>query len=286
MSMNYASAEIMNNLIVALEKSYNCLDYALSAQEYALSYNTVERNFQFLYGLSNLQSSGFSMIEETLIFGKGLIKSQTDSNNLQLPVSAKELGFKVTDILGSINESSNAYAFGVIYLTSDLVDGEELVFSLARPTSAPNGYAFLISKDVSLDDAENIIRTSLDFVYPAPAKDYYLEIYKFIADIEIYDQTVKNSRVFFKIIDERKPRGYFGYSEEKISKILVPQIIRNYQSIQELYNIQKIYVRKIMDSWVGSNDWSPNFVNFWRNSNKTLPTPLLNYLQNEMSIII
>lgn len=286
MSMNYASAEIMNNLIVALEKSYNCLDYALSAQEYALSYNTVERNLQLLYGLSNLQSSGLSMIEETLVFGKGLIKSQTDSSNLQLPVSAKELGFKVTDILGSINESSNAYAFGVIYLTSDLVDGEELVFSLARPTSAPNGYAFLISKDVSLDDAENIIRTSLDFVYPAPAKDYYLEIYKFIADIEIYDQTVKNSRVFFKIIDERKPRGYFGYSEEKISKILVPQIIRNYQSIQELYNIQKIYVRKIIDSWVGSNDWSPNFVNFWRNSNKTLPTPLLNYLQNEMSIII
>jgi hypothetical protein len=286
MSMNYASAEIMNNLVVALDKSYNCIDYALSAQEYALSYNTVERNLQLLYGLSNLQSSGISMIEETLVFGKGLIKSQTDSSNLQLPVSAKELGFKITDILGSINESSNAYAFGAIYLTSDVVDGEELVFSLARPSSAPSGDAFLISKDVSLDDAENIIRTSLDFVYPAPSKDYYLEIYKFIADIEIYDQTIKNSRVFFKIIDERKPRGYFGYSEEIISKIMVPQIIRNYQSIQELYNIQKIYVRKIMDSWVGSNDWSPDFVNFWKNSDKTLPTPLLNYLQNEMSIII
>lgn len=284
--MNYASAEIMNNLVVALDKSYNCLDYALSAQEYALSYNTVERNLQLLYGLSNLQSSGISMIEETLVFGKGLIKSQTDSNNLQLPVSAKELGFKVTDILGNIYESSNAYAFGVIYLTSDVSEGEELVFSLARPSSAPGGDPFLISKDVSLDDAENIIRTSLDFVYPVPAKDYYLEIYKFIADIEIYDNTIKNSRVFFKIIDERKPRGYFGYSEEKISKVMVPQIIRNYQSIQELYNMQKVYVRSIMDSWVGSNDWSPSFVNFWRNSNKTLPTPLLNYLQNEMSIII
>lgn len=286
MSMNYASAEIMNNLVVALDKSYSCMDYALSAQEYALSYNTVERNLQLLYGLSNLQSSGISMIEETLVFGKGLIKSQTSTSNLQLPLSAKELGFKVTDILGSINESSNAYAFGVIYLTSDAVDGEELVFSLARPSSAPNGDAFLISKDVSLEDAENIITTSLDFVYPTPAKDYYLEIYKFIADIEIYDQTIKNSRVFFKILDERKPRGYFGYSEEKISKIMIPQIIRNYQSIQELYNIQKIYVRKILDSWVGSNDWSPDFVTFWRNSDKTLPTPLLNYLQNEMSINI
>ena len=200
--MNYASAEIMNNLVVALDKSYNCLDYALSAQEYALSYNTVERNLQLLYGLSNLQSSGISMIEETLVFGKGLIKSQTDSNNLQLPVSAKELGFKVTDILGNIYESSNAYAFGVIYLTSDVSDGEELVFSLARPSSAPGGDPFLISKDVSLDDAENIITTSLDFVYPVPAKDYYLEIYKFIADIEIYDNTIKNSRVFFKIIDD------------------------------------------------------------------------------------
>ena len=64
------------------------------------------------------------------------------------------------------------------------------------------------------------------------------------------------------------------------------KIIRNYQSIQELYSTQKMFVRKIMDSWVGSDDWSPNFVNFWRNSGKTLPTPLLNYLQNEMSIII
>lgn len=286
MSMNYASAEIMNNLVVALDKSYSSIDYALSSQEYALSYNTLERNLQLLYGLSSLQSSGISMIEETLVFGKGLIKSQTSANNLQLPTSAKELGFKITDILGNIDQSSNAYAFGAIYLTSDAVDGEEIVFSLARPSSAPNGDPFVIYKDISLSDAENIIKTSLDFVYPAPSKDYYLEIYKFIADIEIYDQTISNSRVFFKIIDERKPRGYFGYSEEKLSKVMVPQIIRNYQSIQELYSAQKMFVRKIMDSWVGSDDWSPNFVNFWRNSGKTLPTPLLNYLQNEMSIII
>jgi hypothetical protein len=92
MSMNYASAEIMNNLVVALDKSYSSIDYALSSQEYALSYNTLERNLQLLYGLSSLQSSGISMIEETLVFGKGLIKSQTSANNLQLPTSAKELG--------------------------------------------------------------------------------------------------------------------------------------------------------------------------------------------------
>ena len=74
---------------------------------------------------------------------------------------AEELGFKVTDILGNIYESSNAYAFGVIYLTSDVSEGEELVFSLARPSSAPGGDPFLISKDVSLDDAENRIIDNL-----------------------------------------------------------------------------------------------------------------------------
>ena len=56
------------------------------------------------YKTQSLQPQFISMIEETLVFGKGLIKSQTDSNNLQLPVSAKELGVKVTDILGNIYE--------------------------------------------------------------------------------------------------------------------------------------------------------------------------------------
>ena len=56
MAMNYASAMSMNNLVIALDKTQKTLDYALSVQEYALSYNTVERNLQLLYGLSNIQT--------------------------------------------------------------------------------------------------------------------------------------------------------------------------------------------------------------------------------------
>ena len=67
MSMNYASAEIMNNLVLALAKTEETIDYALSIQENALSYNSVTRNLQLLYGLSSIKSSSFSMIDEIAI---------------------------------------------------------------------------------------------------------------------------------------------------------------------------------------------------------------------------
>ena len=108
MSMNYSSAESMNNLVMAFYKTEECLDYALSSQEYALSYNLAERNLQLLYGLSSLKSAGFSMIEETLTFGKGLLKTSLESNNVQLPAATNEFGFKVTNILGSIEANKLA----------------------------------------------------------------------------------------------------------------------------------------------------------------------------------
>ena len=49
MSMNYASAITMNNLVLALDQTTLTVNMALATQEYALSFNTVERNLQLLY---------------------------------------------------------------------------------------------------------------------------------------------------------------------------------------------------------------------------------------------
>jgi hypothetical protein len=284
MAMNYASAVTMNNLVLALDQTARTVDMALASREYALSNNDVERNLQLLYGLSAIKSQNYNMVLDVLSFGKGLVKTTLSTTNIELPLG-NEQGYTVQEVLGNIDTMSNGYIFGKIFLTSDSVDGEELIFSLARPINDPNGNPLIISKDIDIDTAEEIIRTSQELSYTTD-KTYDLEIYKFIADVSYYDQTIKNSRVFFKLIDERLPRGYFGYTEENISKMVITSIIRNYALISELYNTQKRLTNEIISNWVGSSTWEPDFTSYWQNSEQILPSRLLSYLSSELSINI
>ena len=284
MAMNYASAVTMNNLVLALDQTARTVDMALASREYALSNNDVERNLQLLYGLSAIKSQNYNMVLDVLSFGKGLVKTTLSTTNIELPLG-NEQGYTVQEVLGNIDTMSNGYIFGKIFLTSDSVDGEELIFSLARPINDPNGNPLIISKDIYIDTAEEIIRTSQELSFTTD-KTYDLEIYKFIADVSYYDQTIKNSRVFFKIIDERLPRGYFGYTEENISKMVITSIIRNYALISELYNTQKRLTNEIISNWVGSSTWEPDFKSYWQNSGQILPSRLLSYLSSELSINI
>ena len=284
MAMNYASAITMNNLVLALDQTASTVDMALASQEYALSNNTVERNLQLLYGLSAIKSQNYNMVLNVLSFGKGLVKTALSRSNVELP-TGNEQGYTIQQILGNLDTMSDGYIFGKVFLTSDNTGGQAITFSLARPISNPSGSPLIISKDIDIDTAEEIIRTSQELSFTTN-KTYQLEIYKFIADVSYYDGTIKNSRVFFKLIDERLPRGYFGYTEENISKIVVASIIRNYSLISEQYNTQKNLTKEIITNWTGSSTWDPDFKSYWQNSGKPLPTRLLSYLSSELSINI
>lgn len=284
MAMNYASAITMNNLVLALDQTLSTVDMALASQEYALSNNTIERNLQLLYGLSAIKSQNYNMVLDVLSFGKGLVKTALSNSNVELP-SGNEQGYTIQQVLGNLDTMSNSYIFGKVFLTSDNTGGQAITFSLARPISNPSGSPIIISKDIDIDTAEEIIKTSQELSFTTN-KTYQLEIYKFIADVSYYDGTIKNSRVFFKLIDERLPRGYFGYTEENISKIVVASIIRNYVLISEQYNTQKNLTKEIITNWTGSSTWEPDFKSYWQNSGKPLPTRLLSYLSSELSINI
>ena len=284
MAMNYASAITMNNLVLALDQTATTVDMALASQEYALSNNTIERNLQLLYGLSAIKSQNYNMVLNVLSFGKGLVKTALSSTNVELP-SVNEQGYTIQQILGNLDTMSDGYIFGKVFLTSDNSGGEALTFSLARPINNPSGSPLVISKDIDINTAEEIIKTSQELSFTT-GKTYQLEIYKFIADVSYYDGTIKNSRVFFKLIDERLPRGYFGYTEENISKILVASIIRNYLLISEQYNTQKNLTKQIITNWTSSSTWDPDFKSYWQNSAKLLPSRLLTYLSSELSINI
>jgi hypothetical protein len=284
MAMNYASAVSMNNLVTALDKTQKTVDYALSMQEYALNYNSTERNLQLLYGLSNIKTQNYNNVLDILCFGKGLVKTVLSTSNVEFPTN-NEIGYTISEVLGNLDTMSDGYVFGKVFLTSDAVDGQELIFSIARPTGDPSGYPLIVSKDIDIKTAEEIIANSTELSFTT-TKDYEIELYKFIADVNYYDQTIKNSRVFFKILDNRQPRGYFGYSEENLSKIVISSIIRNYVSISEQYNTQKNLTFEIITSWVASSDWSPDFASYWRSNPQPLPSRLLSYLSSELSINI
>jgi len=282
--MNYASAYILNKLVLALDKTRSTLDLALSSREYALANNSEERNLQLLYGLSALKSIALNDYFDTVSFGKSLLKSVTSTTNLSFPTSNQE-SLSVYDMLGPIDKMSDGYVFGAIYLANDEY-GSSLYISLARPTDDYNGDPLIISKDINEKTAEDILLNSREIVFPEYNPDYHIVVYKFLADVQYYDQTISNSRVFFKLYDLRQPRGYFGFNDQTLNQFITPVVIRNYEQILEIYNNQNSLVKSIISNWVGNSGWDPDFRTFWSVSEEGLPSALETYIQNELGIII
>lgn len=282
--MNYASALILNKLVLALEKTRTTVDLALSSREYALANNSVERDIQLLYGLSALKSIAYNSYYDTLSFGKSLIKSVTSTSNLTFPTGNQE-GFSVYDMLGPLDEMSDGYVFGAIYLANDEF-GSSLYISLARPASDYNGDPLIISKDIDEKTAEDILLNSNELVFPEYNPDYHIVIYKFLADVQHYDQSIKNSRVFFKLYDLRQPRGYFGFNDQTLNQFITPVVIRNYEQIIEIYNNQHSLVKTIISNWVGNTVWDPDFTTYWSVSQDGLPAELADFIEKELGISI
>lgn len=282
--MNYASAYILNKLVLALDKTRSTLDLALSSREYALANNSEERNLQLLYGLSALKSIALNDYFDTVSFGKSLLKSVTSTTNLSFPASNQE-SLSVYEMLGPLDKMSDGYVFGAIYLANDEY-GSSLYISLARPADDYNGDPLIISKDIDEKTAEDILLNSTEIVFPEYNSDYHIVVYKFLADVQYYDQTISNSRVFFKLYDLRQPRGYFGFSDQTLNEFITPVVIRNYEQILEIYNNQNSLVKSIISNWVGNSGWDPDFRTFWSVSEEGLPSALETYIQNELGIII
>lgn len=282
--MNYASAYILNKLVLALEKTRSTLDLARSSREYALANNSEERDIQLLYGLSSLKSIAYNSYSDTVSFGKSLIKSVTSTSNLSFPITNQE-SLSVYDLLGPLDEMSNGYVFGAVYLANDQF-GSSLYISLARPANDYNGDPLIISKDIDEKTAEDILLNSNEIVFPEYNADYHIVVYKFLADVQYYDQTISNSRVFFKLYDLRQPRGYFGFNDQTLNQFITPVVLRNYEQILEIYNNQNTLVKSIISSWVGNSGWEPDFKTYWSVSEEGLPEALETYIQNELGISI
>ena len=114
----------------------------------------------------------------------------------------------------------------------------------------------------------------------------YIDIYDFILDIDYYDGTYQNSRVYLHMIDNRKIRGFFSFSLEQIAIFLTPQLIKNETNITKRYNKLRKEIINVINEWVRLTNWSPNFISYWQSNSSMMPTRLKEFLKTEMGIII
>lgn len=286
MSPNYASSVILDNLVFALNETQSTIDFSLSNKEYALAYNSVERNIQLLFGLTSIKSNNQSFIQDIVVFGKGLDSNINSNSYVLLPSSGNQIGFNITEILSEIDLASNCYILGAAYLTTSETE-ESIQFSLGKSKDDPNGSVFIISKDIDLDTMKNILLFDDYIIFPEPtanSEDSVL-LYKFIIDVDNYDSTIQNSRILMYVSDYRKTRGLFGFTDENLSLIVTSNIILNDKNINSLYNLQKSLIKDIVTKWINL-PWSPGFIEYWQTSEKAMPSYLRNFIYNEIGIVI
>ena len=286
MSPNYASSVILDNLVFALNETQSTIDFSLSNKEYALAYNSVERNIQLLFGLTSIKSNNQSFIQDIVVFGKGLDSNINSNSYVLLPSSGNQIGFNITEILSEIDLASNCYILGAAYLTTSETE-ESIQFSLGKSKDDPSGSVFIISKDIDLDTMKNILLFDDYIIFPEPtanSEDSVL-LYKFIIDVDNYDSTIQNSRILMYVSDYRKTRGLFGFTDENLSLIVTSNIILNDKNINSLYNLQKSLIKDIVTKWINL-PWSPGFIEYWQTSEKAMPSYLRNFIYNEIGIVI
>jgi hypothetical protein len=288
MSPNYASAYILNNLVKAYNKTFSTVDYSTSIKEYGLALNNTEINLRLLYGLSALYSNSSSNIVDILVFGKGLCKINSLSNIVELPNSTSNTeGIKLSDILSTNTEISNCYVFGAIYLTTS-GSGENIEISLAKFTNNVAGTNVILSKDISIDEAQNILLNSTDIVFPQPtgSANTSVMLYKFIVDVDIYKNIFREDRATIKLVDIRKPRGYFGLTDEILFATMATKIIDADNDINILQTTALDTLQGVVKKWVETASWNPDFVSYWTSANPSIPSELKDFLAAELGIII
>lgn len=280
---NYASAVILNNAVKAYNLINSKRDIVVSMEEFAANFDSVSKSLYLLYGLSNVHSNNYNFVNDTLVFGKGLVKSNLLNNIVELPsANEKQFGYRISEILNTTVDISNCYIFAALYLKCD---GSTITteFSLGKSAYDEEGDVFILSKDISIEDAINIALYSTDIIYPAPAGAVQSTLlFKFVIDIELYDGIDKNSRAFFTVLDERKPRSFYSISDEKASSIITPAMFSFMDSFNYMNTIHYNSLTQVITDWIELDSWTPSFSHYWYSANPALPTELKIFIRDEM----
>ena len=300
---------MINNLVISLDILQDVVDQSKANKEYALGKPDITRPIDLAYGLAQTETTDPNKIDKIFTFGKGLEKSDTESIPQQITTPAlvnNEISLSIfpsdpaTDIIqrqqvsGEYEVLSNCYAFGKVFLESYESGGDTFSSISASTLKGANGFTRIISKDITIDEAKLMfLRNTFGDIEPLSnysLEEYgtykYIDIYDFILEIDYYDGTYQNSRVYLHMIDNRKIRGFFSFPYEQIAIFLTPLLIKNETNITKRYSTIRKEILNIINEWIRLTNWSPNFITYWRNNSTMMPNRLKEFLKSEMGIII
>lgn len=288
MEPNYSSAIILNNLVKAYNQTYNTLNISQSIKDYCIGNKNTNDILNLNYGLSKLSTNNYNFISSLFVLGKGIYSSTLSSNYLEIPdANNNETAFYFDDIYNLGDDLSNCYLLGKIYLTSS-ESGYDLNFVLAKSSADPEGEIVILHRDITLNEALNVLEFSTDLVFPLPNETYSnnVYLYDFILSVDEFTDNSQTDRYFIYLFDKRAPKGLYGLSDENLYTSIISKIILGHKEIVNLVDVELNNIKTLIQSWVDLDSWDPDFITYWQTASPALPNELTSFLENELGIVI
>lgn len=288
MEPNYSSAIILNNLVKAYNQALATQNISQSIKDFCLSNKTSTDVLTLNYGLSKFSTNNNEFQDSLFVLGKGVYSSTLSSNYLEIPNSNdNELAFYFNNIYDLNDDISNCYLLGKIYLTSS-ESNYSINFVLAKPLNEVDGNVIILHKDITLNEAYDILQfsTSLTFPLPEAVASNNVLLYDFILSVDEFTDNSQTDRYFIYLFDKRTPKGLFGLADENLYTAIISKIILGHKEIINLIDVELNNIKQLIQAWIDLESWTPDFVTYWQLSIIELPSELKSFIENELNIII
>lgn len=277
------TANLLNELILNLDKMINGEDIFLGLEEFSLGLPEATRGIDLCWGFAKVEPNTSTLASHEVTIGKGVTRNNTgDLDSVQFDFTSLDL----TTLLPTSLTLSNIYAFGSVFMTPSATLGNppDLEARLVKGTSG--GVNLFMSNDLNLETIFNMVQTE---EVPAAEKPELnsLEIYKFLLNINYYNSIspeLKDVEVYF--FDKRLPRGWGGFADEFMAANITSYVVYKKEDYTGYLDTIQQSVYNIVKNWINLRSWSPNFLDYWAANSADMPARLRTYLELEFSIVI
>lgn len=297
------SALILNRIIAAYNLIRDSGDRMTAITEFACGAPSTVRPCDICFGFCEIEPVFTSVnINTDLVLGQGIYRlgddihtntySEMGVNNPfmdnneevilpnylgEIPINIKS---QIIASLGSTARLRDVYMIATVYF--NIADPHHIDSVFVKGSSG--GYPLLFCRDISEESLVSIIKdNTLSGVSDLPPNS--LELFKVVISIDnfVADNETEN-RLKTIVIDNRKPRGWGGFFEEKMAVNIMPVLIKYTDSfiiaVTSTTGLSASIANLVL-AWK-SLSWPGGFDSYWDNETHVLPLDLYNYI-NEVA---
>jgi hypothetical protein len=293
MSQPFLSAEIVNGVVVAVDKFLSAEDRALSSAEMSIGTALSSRNLECSFGACWVEPSDAGNALKPVVVGTGLFRKYGDAiPTAKYDSSPYEVAFDYDVFLGA-RPLSDVYVFGATYAVAYKVSTTPFLNINALPFkggATNEGSPLLIGRTISVPEALELVNSEYmsAFTIIDPGDEVeYLELQRFVISVDNYtpgSNSLTEAKVYFS--DKRSPRAWGGFADEISAAYFNPSSISNWRSQAEIADQITLSLYNFVSAWVDLTAWSPDFVDYWTTYNDDMPQRLKQYLLDELNIIL